>query len=392
MILIHNGHAILPGKDGHFNVKENAALLIKDGMIDSIIDEKDVSEKDVDRVFDSGGRYISPGFINIHIHGCFGYDTMDGTPAAIAGMARTLPKTGVTSFVPTTMTCPLPKIHRALAAVRAAMEESPTGARIIGCNLEGPFISSAQKGSQEERDILPPDFSLIEADADIIRYITIAPERLNGRWSFIDECRRHGIIVSIGHTDASYDAAMDAIRHGASHFTHMFNAMTGFHHRSPGTLGAALDSDVICELITDNVHSHPAAQRLAWNAKKGHGIVLVTDSLRACGLGDGESELGGHKVFVKGPVARLSDGTIAASVAPMDHVLRCFAANTGIGIARTTELVSKVPASELGLTKLGVLRTGTFADITVFDKDFHIYASFVEGKSLYGPSPQPLNH
>ena len=184
--------------------------------------------------------------------------------------------------------------------------------------------------------------------------------------------------MSIGHSAATYEVARAAIERGARHVTHLFNAQTALHHRKPGVVGAALDSDAICELIADNVHVHPAAQRIVAKCKPRHEIILITDSFRACGLGDGLSELGGQKVFVKGNRATLEDGTLAGSVAAMNTVLKNFRDNTGFDVAACVELVTKNPALELGIfNQLGSLEVGKAADITIFDDDFTIRKTFV---------------
>ena len=303
---------------------------------------------------------------------------MDDDSTALQTFADFLPTTGVTSFLPTTMTMPLEKIYRALEQIRHGKNFSH-GAKILGAHLEGPFISEKFNGAQDAKNILPANFDLIKNFADVIKVITVAPEMCGVE--FIARCREKNIVVSIGHSAATYDVAIAAINHGASHVTHLFNAQTGLHHRKPGIVGAALDSHVTVELIADNVHVHPAAQRIVAKCKPRSEIILITDSFRACGIGEGVSELGGQKVFVNGNIATLEDGTIAGSVAPMNHVLRNFCVNTGFDVACAVELVTKNPAVKLKIyDELGSLTVGKSADITIFDDNFNVIQTFVRGE------------
>ena len=368
-----NGRLILPDANGNFKIC--AECLNFDGKIISIGEPEGGAE-----IIDAENNFVAPGFINIHIHGATGVDTMDDDINALKKLSDFLPSTGVTSFLPTTMTMPLEKIYRALENIRIGKNFS-TGAKILGANVEGPFISKKFKGAQAEENILPADFELIKNFVDVIKIITVAPEEIN--FDFIDRCLEKNIIVSIGHSAATYEIAMAAIERGANHITHLFNAQTGLHHRKPGVVGAALDSNAIVEIIADNVHVCPVAQRIVSKIKPRSEIIPITDSIRACGVGDGLSELGGQKVFVKGNVATLKDGTLAGSIAPMNEVLKNFHANTNFSVAECVELVTKNPAVELKIfDKLGSLEVGKAADITIFDDDFNVKKTFIDGKEV----------
>lgn len=368
-----NGRLILPDKNGDFRIC--AGALNFDEKIISIGEPLKGAE-----IIDAENSFVAPGFINVHIHGAAGVDVMDEDISTLQNLADFLPSTGVTSFLPTTMTAPLPEIYRALERIRAG-KNFKRGARILGCHFEGVFISKQFKGAQAEENILPADFELIKNFSDVISIITVAPEETG--FDFIDSCRSAGIIVSIGHSAANYETAMAAIRRGANHITHLFNAQTGLHHRKPGVVGAAFDSNANVELIADNVHVHPAAQRIVAKIKPRRQIVLITDSMRACGLEDGISELGGQKVFVKGNVAMLEDGTLAGSVAKMNDVLKNFCANTGFDVAAGVELVTKNPAIELNVyDKFGSLEVGKAADITLLDNNFNVKKTFVNGAAF----------
>ena len=366
-----NGRLILPDERGDFKIFSGA--LNFDEKIFSVGEIFDGAE-----VIDAENNFVAPGFINIHIHGAAGVDTMDDDLDALKNFSEFLPSTGVTSFLPTTMTMPLEKIYRALEKIRDGKKFSG-GAKILGAHLEGPFINKKFKGAQAEENILPADFELIKNFVDVIKIVTVAPE-VSGS-DFIKRCLEKNIVVSIGHSAATYEEALAAIARGANHVTHLFNAQSGLHHRKPGVVGAALDSRATVELIADNVHVHPAAQRIVAKIKPRNEIILITDSFRACGIGDGLSELGGQKVFVKGNLATLEDGTIAGSVAKMNDVLKNFCANTKFSVALAVELVTKNPAVELKIfDTLGSLEVGKAADITIFDDDFKIKKTFINGR------------
>ena len=384
----------MPNDVGDFVVRDSLAVVFDD-LIRAVLPLGDIDRTRISEVIDAGGLFVSPGFINIHIHGCNGFDTMDNSSIALVEISRFLPSTGVTSFLPTTMTMPLESIHSALRRIRQEMSQ-PAGemrvdtlttqddqdisprAKILGANVEGPYISSAYKGAQSEGNIRSPNFEEIADFIDVIKLITIAPEQIKSGNDFLQRCAKAGIIVSIGHSAADYETSLRAIQGGASHITHLFNAQTGLHHRKPGIVGTALDTEVVVELIADNIHVHPMLQRLVWKTKLHSQIVLITDSMRACGLSDGVYELGGQRVTVCGEQALLDDGTIAASIAPMNRVLAKFRANSGAKIAEVVELVTRNPATELGFySKLGSLEVGKTADIVLFDEDFNIHSAWI---------------
>lgn len=389
MKAIRNGRCIVPGAAGAFEVVDGQVLLYDADGIAGLMPEADFAAGDAiaaEEVIDAGGRYVAPGFLNVHIHGCKGSDTMDATQEALGAMQAFLPRTGVTAFLPTTMTCAWQEIAAALTAVRTAMQTPRVGAQVLGAHMEGPFISPAKKGSQAEENILRADYARLAPFADVVRIVTLAPEELPEGSDFLARCRAAGIHVSIGHTAADYETARRAVLMGGAHrFTHLYDAMQGFHHRAPGTLGAAFDTDAYVELIADNVHATPMAQRLAYRVKGRDRVILITDALRACGLGDGPSELGGQRVFVQGERATLADGTIAGSVATMNRCLRLFLENTGASVADAVAMVTKNPAEDLGIYgERGSLTPGKRADITIFDEQIAVYDTIIGGQRL-GP-------
>ena len=384
MRAIQNGVLILPSADGHFTAQEGLVLCY-DERITNILPAAEFHAADAEMVIDAAGAYVAPGFLNVHIHGCDGADTMDEDADALRRIAAFQARTGVTSFLPTTMTCAFDAVERALVRIRRAMNADGTGARVLGAHMEGPFISPAKKGAQDEQYILSPTFARIAPYRDVIKIITVAPEMI-AEDDFIESCCKSGIVVSLGHTAAGYETARAAIARGATHITHLCNAMTGLNHRKPGILGAALDTDANCELIVDNVHVHPAMQRIIYAAKRGAHIIPITDSMRACGLSDGVSELGGQKVYVKGTLATLTDGTIAGSVLRMNDGLRILHENLGIAIPAIVEMATRPPAEELNVyDKLGSLSVGKYADIAIFDEEFRIRRTIVGGRDCFVP-------
>ncbi|MCI6284099.1 MAG: N-acetylglucosamine-6-phosphate deacetylase [Selenomonas sp.] len=398
MKAITNGRCILPDKNDVFEVVPGKVVLYDEAGIRAIQDAAafDATAAGVapGDVLDAGGRYVSPGFLNVHIHGCGGADTMDDDADALTTIRKKQAEMGVTAFLPTTMTCPWHEIAAALTRVHAAMRTNGqgVGADILGAHMEGPFISPAEKGSQEASNILPADFAKLAPFTDVLRLVTIAPEELPRKvgtderdWSFIEACERAGIVVSVGHTAADYATAAAAVQaHGVHHFTHLFNAMTGLHHRRPGTVGAALDTAACVELICDNIHVAPAVQRLVWRLKGRDGLILVTDSMSACGIGDGVYEFGGHEVTVTGERALLADGTIAASIATMNRCIHRFWQNTGASIADVITTVTKTPARDLGIyAERGSLAPSKRADLTIFDDDVQIFATIVGGRRVF---------
>ena len=405
MKAITNGKFILPDENDEFQVRTGNVLLYDEMGIHTV---KDAASFDAAAdgvapadILDAGGCYVAPGFLNVHIHGCGGADTMDEDADALTTIRKKQAEMGVTAFLPTTMTCPWDEIAGALTRVRTAMKMRGVGAEILGAHMEGPFISPAEKGSQEETNILSADFAKLAPFSDVVRLVTLAPEELPLRdtaaahgmetspeehdWSFIERCEDAGITVSIGHTAATYEMAAAAVRsHGVHHFTHLFNAMTGLHHRRPGTVGAALDTDARVELICDNIHIAPAVQRLVWRLKGPDGLILVTDSMSACGIGDGTYMFGGHEVTVRGERALLADGTIAASIATMNRCIHRFWQNTGAPIEQVITTVTKTPAKDLGVyNDCGSLVPGKRADIAIFDDDVKIHATIVGGKQVH---------
>jgi len=385
MKAIINAKAILPDKNGDFFIQANTHILFNKkiiGIFQGNIPPEIINLSE-ENIIDAKNKYLSPGFINIHAHGALGKDTMDEEDDALKIFAQAEATMGVTSFLPTTMTYDIPRIRRALQRIRKAMRENSKGAKILGAHMEGPYISPKKRGAQDIKHIKPAEFEDIADFADAIKIITLAPEVTSN--SFMEQAKSKGILLSMGHTNATYDEAIEAIDSGnVEHITHLYNAMTPFHHREPGVVGTAFDTTVKAELIADNIHSSPTAQRLAYKMKGLENIILITDSIRASCLGDGLSELGGQKVIVKGELATLEDGTIAGSVATMNRVLSIFKENTGIKLEEVIETVTKNPAQSLKIyDSMGSIEIGKFANFTIFDDYIKIFTTIVEGEVIY---------
>lgn len=377
MKAIVNGKIITEGEILRYH-----AVLFNE-KITHIIPEGELCQYTISEKIDINGNYLSPGFIDIHVHGCSGFDAMDTEEKALHEIRSSLPKTGVTSFLPTTMTMEFPKIEKTMQLIRRVMGRTD-GAQVLGCHMEGPFINENYKGAQDKKHIMNPDFHKIKDYLDVIKIITIAPE-LPGGSSFIEACSEKGIIVSIGHSSATYDQTMSAILSGVSHMTHTFNGLPPLHHRNPGAIGAAMDHEgIICELIADNIHVHPAMQRLLLKVKGADHIILVTDAMRASMLWDGQYDLGGQMVTVIKGEARLSDGVIAGSVLEMNKGVKNFMDNTGLDIVNAIHLVTVNPAKQIGVfAEKGSIEIGKHADFTIFDDSLRILASFIKGNLLY---------
>ncbi len=350
--------------------------------ITHIIPETALACYDVSEKINGQGCFLAPGFIDIHVHGCAGIDTMDERTDAIALLSENLTQTGVTAFLPTTMTMRFDKIESALTNIRLAMKNAP-GAQVLGCHLEGPFISKAFKGAQDPEYILPTNFSKIKAYSEIIKIITLAPEEPDSA-VFIRSCLKQGITVALGHSAISYEAAMIAIKEGVSHITHIFNALAPFHHRHPGVVGAAADSDVTCELIADNLHVHPAAQRLLLKIKGPDKIILITDAMRASLMSDGKYDFGGQVVIVQDGKAQLASGVIAGSVLTLNQAVLNFKQTSGLDLTKVIQMVTINPAKRLGIAEnKGSIAVGKDADLVIFDDTLTIHATIVRGKTVY---------
>lgn len=329
-----------------------------------------------DIAVDCQGYTIVPGFVDVHIHGCAGVDTCDGTREAIEIMAKFLLAHGVTSFCPTTMTTARPVIEAALLAAKSVHDQPiPDGAGVVGVNMEGPFISKERKGAQNEADIVAPDYPLFQELYDlsggIVRLVDVAPEQPGGE-SFVKQAKEL-CTVSIAHTVSDYDQAKASFDWGITHATHLFNAMSGLHHRDPGVVGAVFqDERVRAELICDGQHIHPAVLKTAFQVL-GDRAMVVSDSMRANGMPEGSGfDLGGQMVTVTGGKATLADGTIAGSVTNLHQEIKNLV-SYGIPFEQAVKSATLIPARAIGLDgEIGSIEPGKAADLAVLDENLDI--------------------
>ena len=378
MQAILNGKIVLPDR-----IVEDAVLLF-DNKIQGVVPASELPAG-VETI-DAQGKYVIPGLVDVHIHGYLGEDASDGSYEGIRIMAEGVAKNGVTSFLPTTMTVSYDELRAAFAQIRRGMADSKAdtwqGAEILGVNAEGPFINPSKKGAQAGENIRPGDAAFLKEHLDIIRVFTIAPE-MPGNMDCIREMAGK-CLISMGHTNATFDEAKAGIEAGVGHVTHLFNAQTALMHRDPGVVGAALTDDrVSTELIADAFHVNgnlfPLVARL-----KGDKLVLITDCTRAGGLADGEYTLGGQPIFVNGIECRLADGTIAGSVLRLNHAVRNLLKYTNLPVWEAVNAASLNPAKRIGADGAkGSLEAGKDADIVLCDEDFNICRTISRGRTIY---------
>ncbi len=332
---------------------------------------------------------VLPGFIDQHVHGAGGSDGMDGTVEDIGIIAQTLAKEGTTSFLVTTMTQSKENILKAMQSVkdyRAA--DKKEGARVVGIHLEGPFIAAAHKGAQPLEYVATPDIAVFdeynEASGNAIKIVSLAPE-IEGADELIKHLDSKGVVASIGHTGAKYNDVVKAVSAGAKNVTHTYNAQSALHHREIGVVGSAMLVDELnCELIADTIHVSVPAMKLLVKNKKADKISLISDAMRAKGIPDGESELGGQKVFVKNGEARLADGTLAGSVLRMNRAIENIVTKVGVPFEQAVDYATINPARLLGIDKeAGSIKVGKRADFTVLNDNYEVLLTVRGGEIVY---------
>jgi len=382
-IVIKNGMVITPSK-----TIEKGVVVFEDGKITAVGQKNRAKVPRNAKLLDASGKIVAPGFIDIHVHGGKGRDVMDASYEAVKDMAKFLVSHGTTSFVPTTISTPRSELLRTVKAVKTAMEKGTDGAEVLGAHLEGPYINPEKRGAHDVNYVRLPSMDEVEeiweASNRAVKIVTLAPE-LEGSKTLIQKLKELGIVASIGHSNATYIQAVDAVKRGVRHATHMFNRMRGFDPREPGVVGAVLVHDELtAELICDGIHVHLAAMNLLIRVKGPERVVLVTDAIRAAGMPDGEYVLGEQRIIVKDGVSRLESGDFAGSTLTMDRAVRNIMKLVGTPLQTAVKMATINPAAVINVDgNKGSLEPGKDADIVIIDDEINVHLTIAKGKTVY---------
>lgn len=381
LLAIRGGTVITP-----FKIIENGVVIVEGRKIKKIGKVNEVKLPSNSKVFEAEEKYVIPGFIDIHTHGGGGYDILvDANYDVINKLSTFYAFHGVTSFLATTATAPHDVLKNAMKMLRETIERGTKGAQILGIHLEGPWISRKAPGAQPVQWMRPPSFQefieLHRESGENIKLVTIAPEE-EGGLEFTKKLREMGVVVSIGHSVATYEQVEEAVKCGVAHAAHVFNAMNGFHHRKPGTVGAILSMDKItAEIIADCVHVHPAVIRILVKTKGIDKVCLITDSTPYAGMPDGEYTFAGIvKVIVKNGTCRLPTGQLAGSVLTMDQAVKNMVEKVGVSLKDAIKMASYNPAKVIGIDGVkGSLEVEKDADIVILNKNLEVEMTIIQG-------------
>lgn len=363
-------------------------LLVENGLIRALGfgNTPDFSHETFLQWIDAQGENLLPGFIDLHVHGAMGHEVMDASVSGLEEMARFYASHGVTSFLATTWTASRASIMKALQLVKQMQGQIRGGATLLGAHLEGPYLNPSRCGAQDVNLIrrAEREEALEFLETGVIRLLALAPEFDENIW-LIEECVRRGIAVSAAHTTATYEQMQKAVEYGITHLTHSYNAMRGLGHRELGTIGAAMTlPQISCELIADNIHVHPAAQKILVHVKGTSGVILVTDAIRAAGLPDGDYMLDQRSVHIQNGAVRLSDGTLAGSVLTMERALQNICSATGRSLEEMWMTSSLNAARAIGVSShKGSLEVGKDADLVLLDESFNVKLTVVKGAIVF---------
>jgi N-acetylglucosamine-6-phosphate deacetylase len=380
---IVHGTAVLPHAE-----QPDSLVLLQDGRVAYVGPYEEGRIPEGAAQYDATGAHVLPGLIDTHVHGTHGDDVMTSGAEGMRRISARFPQYGTTAWLPSTISARHPELVQAVEECVEAQRNPADGAQIVGIHVEGPYINMKRKGAQPAEGVRDPDFDevaeLLTVGEGQIRVVTLAPE-LSGGDVLIRLLVGRGIIASMGHSDATYEQALAGIAAGATHATHLFNAMPPIHHRDPGLITACLNEpEVVAEVIPDGVHLNPQIVRLALHAKGRERAALITDAFSATGLAEGVHTLGPHRVTVKGLLCTLDDGTIAGSLLTMEHAVRNAMAFAGVSLVDAVYMASMVPARIAGCAhRKGSLEAGKDADVTVLDREGRCLATWVGGRQLY---------
>ncbi len=378
-------------------VYRDGVLNIRNGRIVDVGSRKDVKPLKDAEVFSFKGKYVLPGFVDIHVHGAVGFDTMTASHEAFDKISNFYATHGTTSLLMTTISSPIEDLIKTVKKVKDTIAKGVSGSQIVGVHIEGPYYIYDQRGCHAPHFLQMPRIDeytpLLEEGRDIIRMMSFSPE-LEGTIQLAETLKERGIVASMGHSNASYEQVLAAVKAGVAHCVHLYCAMGMVHQCRPeerpnaefipGTTEAVLDCDKLtAEIISDGVHVHPSLIRMAVKCKGLNKTVLVSDAMHAAGMGDGEYVFGGMEILVKNGVARTRDGILASSTKPLDYMLKQFCEYTGLSIIQGVQAATLNPSLVIGLDKKGRLEKGKDADFIIMDDNFIVYTTFVKGKKVY---------
>ena len=371
--------------DGTFVKKD---IRVADGIFLRMEDAGSILPEQGEEIVDAFGKRVLPGLVDIHTHGRVGEDFSFSTEKALVKMCTSYAEEGVTAVLATTMTNPPEKVEESITAIgefrNRQATDYPNTAKLFGVHMEGPFLGEKKKGAHDAKYLLAPDVTVYENWQKLsdggVKLLAVDPE-LSGAETLVKRCKEDGVTVSLGHTACGYETACDAYGWGADHVTHLFNAMQPLHHREPGLIGAAVDKKMYVELICDGIHLHPAIIRMMF-ALCPDKVLLISDSMQAAGLSDGEYELGGIKVFVKDGKATQADGTIAGSTVSVYEAM-VNAIRFGVPAEQAVLSASYLPAKSVGAeSELGSVECGRAADFLIADEDWTLEQVYIGGKRV----------
>ena len=383
MLAIINGDVLTPRR-----LIRQGVVVIEDGRVAEIGPADRVQIPAGAERLEAAGLRVLPGLIDRHLHGGGGGSALEGEAEGLAKMGRFLAAHGVTAFLPTSASAPLEELEEFLAGVQAAMGRAE-GARVLGAHMEGPYLNPEYKGAHEARFLRTPSREECERSLTrfpgVVKLMTLAPE-LPGGLELTRFLVARGVSVAIGHSNATVEEMGAALEAGATSIAHTYSAMRGLHHREPGAVGAALTRDELyCEIIVDFVHTHPAAVDILLRCKPADKVILVSDSIPAAGLPEGEHYFAGLKVVVEQGAVRLEDGCLAGSVLTLERAIANIV-SLGCPAQVAVQMATANPAKSLGLRKLGMLRRGWPADVTIVDDEWRVRATIVGGRVVFRAS------